>query len=387
MENENNTVQDDISPDQPENQQYNVPSRDTAVTQPEDTIDKDIGQTYNNNPAVATSNSAQMQSATQAQPEPNAKSAHNPILIVMQWLTYAFWGWTAIAILVITSMIFSYFMLSADVADALPYSIAAVLVLLPISVVCDIFYSKKEPEKKIGAASVIMIIHAVIFALCCVASLVVIVLNLVKLLISSSDSTSAQVFIYCALIMFAVYAVLFLRTILPGRLFWMRRLVIIFMIAVAGTMTVISFVGPIANTMLTRNDVLIDNNILAVTSAIDSYTQDNNKLPDTLADISLTGDAKKLVSDNLVTYKNDGRYLDGTDSSYSKVYHYQLCVTYAKADESKYGTYGDTGFSAESIRINNDYSSYLSTSGHPAGEVCYKVSSETNDYIYSDIVN
>ena len=53
----------------------------------------------------------------------------------------------------------------ADVGSFDPYAVAAVLVLLPVSFITDFFYSKREPGKKTGAATIVMVIHAVLYAL------------------------------------------------------------------------------------------------------------------------------------------------------------------------------------------------------------------------------
>jgi hypothetical protein len=127
---------------------------------------------------------------------------------------------------------------------------------------------------------------------------------------------------------------------------------------------------------LTRNDKLIESSINTVSDSISTYASDNNQLPSDLGSLKLTGDAKKLVTDNLVTYKKDTKasaYVDGY-----KTFYYQLCVTYQKASTSEYSSsyysYGNN---------NNEYDSYISAYSHPAGEVCYKVSAENYDYNYN----
>ena len=294
---------------------------------------------------------------------------NSPGVIVLQWLTYAFWGWTALAILAISIMVTTYYIIGTDVNEMIPYGIAAVLVLLPISVICDLIYNKKEPIKKTGVASVVMIIHAVIFALCGVGALVTIVLNLVKMLINGASNVT-QVFLICAAIMVVAYSILFIRTIAHGKMLKMRKIVILIMALMSIALIGLSFAGPVINATVTKNDKLIENNISNISSSIDSYVSSNNKLPDTLSDINLGDEAKKLVTDNLVTYKKEssvepeyGKYLAN-----DKSYKYQLCVTYTKADtNNNRNTYSEYKTGA------SEYTSYPSTYGHPAGEVCYKI--------------
>ncbi len=301
----------------------------------------------------------------------------NPIDIVIQWLTYAFWGWTAIAILVITSMVLTFYMQSADIASMLPYSIAAVSVLLPISIVCEILYRKREPAKKTGASSVIMIIHAVLFALCGVGALVTIVLNLVKLLISNSslESTSSQVFLYAAIVMVVVYAVLFFRTIIPEKLFKFRIAVSGFMVLVSIVLIAVAAIGPITNEMKTKNDKLIENSLPYIVDAIEKYYAENNSLPATLNEVTLNGDVDKLKSEKLVTYINETDLSQTIDERY----RYQLCANYVQADDTTY-TNGPYGYPTETDAIYK-YSPYVDTYGHAAGKVCYKLS-VGNSYVY-----
>lgn len=144
--------------------------------------------------------------------EPNTSS---PGLIVLQWLTYAFWGWTVLAMSVLTVTVLANFISKSDTSGFMPYGIAAVLVLLPISIICDVIYSKHEPLKKLGAASLVMIIHAVLFALFGIGSLIGIVISLVMLFTSSGDSSGTQTALYSSMIITVLYTAVFLRTMNP----------------------------------------------------------------------------------------------------------------------------------------------------------------------------
>lgn len=154
---------------------------------------------------VANNNSVE-QSAT-------IKSLNNPGTLVLQWLVYAFWGWTVLAVSIMTWAIISFYMDGLNISDTALYGVAALLVLLPLSLGCDIFYHKKEPEVKTGAASVIMIIHSVIFALFGIGSLISAVLSGVNLLIGDNTIGVLNT-LFTSLIIFAIYLSVFLRTIL-----------------------------------------------------------------------------------------------------------------------------------------------------------------------------
>ena len=68
------------------------------------------------------------------QPKPMAGN------IILQWLTYAFWGWALLGINWLIFIVVFSLLAHQDQTEVIPYAIAAVLVLLPISVVCDFFY-------------------------------------------------------------------------------------------------------------------------------------------------------------------------------------------------------------------------------------------------------
>lgn len=312
-----------------------------------------------------------------AQPPTVAKpNLNSPGLIVLQWLTYAFWGWTVIAMSVLTSLVLVFYLIkNADIGDSVLYGMAAVLVLLPISVICDIFFIKQEPKKKTGVMSVVAIIHAVIFALFGIGSLVVVAFSLMSLLVSSSGTETTMVALYSSLIIAFLFAALFLRTILPKKLYKLRRYFVILMIVIVGIICAFGIFGPIMDARLTRNDKLIENNLSTVSEAVNTYVTDNKKLPDNLSSLDLIGDAKKLVTDNLVTYKKDSAPVYQPDPYYktgSGGFYYQLCVTYKKASSHKYAT-------PMIDSSDGGYSPYISTYSHPAGEKCYKLSASNYD--------
>lgn len=308
-----------------------------------------------------------------SEPEEKAVSeTSTPGLIVLQWLTYTFWGWTVLAMSVLVIIVLTFFFnKNLSVGDSPLYSMAAVLVLLPISVICDFLYIKREPLQKTGGASVVMIVHAVLFALFTIGALISVVFSLVTLMISASGSETTQISLYGGLIIAVLYTLVFLRTILPKFLVKFRTAFVIVMVAVVGVICAFSIFGPVNEAKLTRNDKLIVANLSSVNEAITSYANTNSKLPADLGSLKLTGDAKKLVTDKLVVYSKDPTPF-GASADYSTFY-YQLCVNYTKADDNQ------SSYRSSSIYKSDDgYSEYLSTYGHGAGNTCYKL--KTIDY-------
>jgi hypothetical protein len=321
------------------------------------------------------------QAATQPPVEESPKVSSSAGIIILQWLTYAFWGWTLLSLVWLIFIVMASVLTSIDTSFMVPYAIAAVMVLLPLSVACDVFYGKREPAKKIGASMVVMVIHAVIFALFGIGLLIGGVLTVVQTAIGlSSDNDYQIVWIITSFASALIYAVTFLRTLNPHPKLQIAKYFPLFMTFVIGALIIAGFVGPVAQANLTKDDRTITSTISDVSGAIRTYTDDNNKLPAELGDVSLSGEAKDAVDRGLFRYKAEGpvQKETSTKSNNSKIdvypysgsnekpeFRYQLCVTYKKADKSN---------RYDSSAKEDEYSLYASTYGHPEGDVCYKLS-------------
>lgn len=362
------------------------PQQQPAQPAPFSALDPTIQQAVPNAPAPQRpyySGTAQMaHEQLQAQQAQTPKESVNAMLVVLQWLTYAFWGWTILALSILTAMVLSSFIAKADTGSFTPYGIAAVLVLLPIAFTCDYFYSKKEPEKKTGAETIVTVIHAVIFALCGIGALITAVFFIVQLFTSnSSDQTGIIVGILSAFIVAFFYLITFLRTLNPSKLPQIKHYYKFVMLALVGIIAILGIVGPVAAERSTRNDRLIQSGLSDLSSSINDYVDNNKKLPSQLSDITASGDAKKLIDDNMVRYKavdsaqtsaskQSDRLSQSTGARQSSDYRYELCVTYSQKSRS-YDDYNE--INGRSYKDSDGYSSYLSVYSHPAGEVCYKL--------------
>ena len=304
---------------------------------------------------------------------------NNPGIIVLQWLTYAFWGWTVLAVSVLAINVIAYLIAPEGSYELTAYASAAVLVLLPISATCDIFYSKKEPQHKTGIASVIMIVHTVIFALFSISALIAIVFSLVQFVVSSSDLTGTKIALYSEIIVAILFSLTFFRTLMPIKLLKLRKLFPIIMTIIIGVISVLGFIGPVANTQLTRDDRLIDNNLSNIQTGIDSYVSTSSKLPSNLNELNMSGDTKTLIDKNLVQYVPNSKPAVVTPNTFepkssTNTYYYELCVDYKKAVNGS-NPYTQ---SYPSTSISSDgYYNYVNTpvSSHPAGNYCFKLSS------------
>lgn len=311
---------------------------------------------------------------TKAQVMPNT-----PVLIVLQWLTYAFWGWTILAVIWLGYIVLANMLTGMDLTDVIPYAIASTLVLLPLSFVVDAFYGRKETSKKTGPAIVVMVIHAVIFALCGIGTLISAVFVVIQLAIGETSDNGIPMSILLTLFLStALYAVTFFRTLNPLPKVPVARFYKYIMAGIIGVLVVMAFVGPVAKSVQTRNDREIVDGISYVERAIGEYVERNGDLPKSLNDLSFENKGKVIVDKGLVTYKPEGKvnlqteFMQRSTPTTSELsdnldvaYRYQLCVTYKEAKMSN-GSYGYS-------RPQNEYEEFLSIYDHPAGEVCYKL--------------
>lgn len=302
---------------------------------------------------------------------PTAAKPHAPAgRIILQWMTYALWGWSLLALAALTFLVyFSLLYKNTDVSGLLPYALAATGVLVIGAFVCDLFYRKQEPTPKHGFEMVIMIIHAVIFALFSIGSIVATIISLLTLLLSV-DSTATRGTLASVLswgTVAVLYAIIFLRTLNPPKLA-ARRLPFItniaMLIATIVFMT-LALTGPLFASISSRQDRRIETHLGTVQQAVSSYASANKKLPDSLSSLTLADDAKQLVADGLVEYKKD--------PATATELRYQLCVTYTSASDH-------AGTAQYFPADQQEYKPYLpSTTPHDKGRTCYKLA----EYIYT----
>jgi hypothetical protein len=322
-----------------------------------------------------------------AQPVAESHPSATSTSIILQWLTYAFWGWTVVALSWLTYLSVGFFVEPGGKDDAgsdlVAYSLAAVVVLLTISFVCDRFYSRKEPVRKQGIASIVMVIHAVIFALSGIAAVIVAAFAAVMLVIGDNSGWAVTTLI-TGLIIAIVYVATLVRTVHLVKLPRLNLMYGLFMIGISLVITIAGIVGPAVYAVQTRDDRLIENGLDDVSFAIRDFTKRTEQLPKTLSDIesTLSPDARQLVTRNMVEYV-PGKQVSqggttampsitptGNKQAYVRpVYTYQLCTTYKEAqsfDNNRFDDPGDTGAQTDP-----------DTSSHAAGRVCYELVSSS----------
>lgn len=151
------------------------------------------------------------------QPASELNNSHSAGVFILQWVTYALWGWT---LLVLSWVIFALVLSMLNesrIGEFILYPISALVILLPASVVADSFYSTKEPKTKKGGALAIMVIHVVIYVLFMIGFLIAAMLSIVNMAmsVSSGDSNDALGYLISSLLVSACYAMLIVRTLRP----------------------------------------------------------------------------------------------------------------------------------------------------------------------------
>lgn len=314
----------------------------------------------------------------------DASAQHNlPLDIVLQWLSYAFWGMLVGALMWLVVIVLSL-AIRGEVFDGVtPYALAAVVVLLPIAYVTDLLYRRREPSRKTGMAAVVMVIHAVLFALVAIGTLIGAVFTGISLLLSTEADTSMSVIVLLSLLIAAMlYALLFVRTMTPQHPKNLSRIVSIVLLVLSVGLFIWGIVGPAAQTMLRKNDRRIEQQISAVQMAVSRYAEREGKLPESLGDVkqTLSRPGQALIDEGLVTYRKDA---PAPRSSTQKPHadrlmlpqqelRYQLCATYQASASNRDRSPSD----GHGMPTEDGYDTYIPyglVRNHGKGEVCYKV--------------
>jgi hypothetical protein len=302
-------------------------------------------------------------------------------VMVLQWLSYAFWGWFGVAMGWLSAVTIAYFVQgnSSDITSALAYPLASVIVMFILAASADLLYVRREPLHKQGGASAIMLIHTVLFVLIAVGAAVTALFALISMLLNTDPSvgTDTQVVTaWTSLVLVVIFAMSALRVLFGGRLHKLRTIHWVVMAVLALGMMAAAIMGPVVGAQVTKDDRLIEEGLPTLVASVSAYVGENKKLPETLADANdsytyTTTASRSLVSRNMVKYtKNVTAPITINDNS--STYYYRVCVTFTQIKKAS-GTYSDS--SGESV--DGYYPSYLTISSHPKGEVCYNRSATT----------
>lgn len=334
-------------------------------------------------------------------------------MFVLQWLSYAFWFWYGVSMSWLAGVVINYFVTrsqSTAWAGELAYPLAAVIVMMAITLVTDWFYTKHEPARKTGGANVLMLLHAVPFVLIAIGSLITMVFSLLTMVLNSNpvDTIDGPLqVLLVSLVVAVIFGLLAFRVVFGGRKAGARKVTWITLGLLALGFIVAAFAGPAAEAARTKQDRLIEVALPSLANDIRDYAATNDKLPATLTDVkhddsSSAAAVQKLIDDKLVTYKpntlpakegntstpgQDDLVVTPTtkvtiaspDTNSQKRFYYQLCTTYkyemksqsnytSSSEKNNYTTSTDAGVAA-----NYRYDYVYSITDHPAGSLCYNL--------------
>lgn len=367
-----------------------VPEQENTNTEP----DYNVPVTYRPHPQVESPQQDREPSSAptpaptveteSSQPSPTVAPKTSPATIILQWLSYAFWGWLILAVMYLIGITTSFALMSDTyvMPEPVAYGVAAALILLPIAFICDHLYSKREPEHKHGAAMVILVIHAVLFALFGIAALIVVAFAGVNMLITTGDHTSSIVTAVTAGAGFVLYVLTLLRTARPF-VFKAYRLVfrLLMTVLVLGV-SAWGVIGPVADAARTKDDQAVRGAMHSVDSAIRGYVSSEGSLPESLGQIEDQYNdetIKGLVDRGLISYAAQDMPMNVSEEDKIEgvtVFYYELCATY-KYDQKRDNSYYGYDYSS-SVDENGYRDSYTSKDAH-AGKNCYKL--KTTSYI------
>mgnify|MGYP003602114390 FL=1 len=313
--------------------------------------------------------------------------AISPFTLFLQWITYALWGWALLPLSMLILLVSTYY-IKGDVGtdEFVIYLIASILVLAPLAMVADHFYSKSEPQPKKGGSLVIMLIHAVIFVLFGLGFFISTVFAVINAVMSSSSPEQSIAIAIGSFVVGLLYLLLIIRTIKPNLLQFktMRARPFVLLMIFAITLVLsLAIAGPMKQYFNERNDRLIESYLNDVNVAISKYYEEKQSLPDSLNELSVESEVKQLIDSNLVKYERLGSsgpsltiiddvtklsdFINNGNEAPKQYFKYQLCVTYV-AESNIYDSSSKT----------DEFETYISTYSHPKGEVCYKLKTYAN---------
>lgn len=293
--------------------------------------------------------------------------------LILEWLTYAFWGWFGVAIMWLGAVTIDFFVgASSDIGAAVAYPLAATIVMIIVALVTDKFYAKREPEHKTGVANIIVLVHVVLYVLVAVGSFVVALFSIISMLIESGGVDGQIVALWTSVIGVVIFGVSALRAHNGGKYPQVRvaTYAVAGLLAVAGVAAGIA--GPVADAQVTKQDRVIESGLGYIVEGINSYVASHDKLPSDLSEVMGTN----LYSDEYVEPIIEGELVEYTSNvkqpatvNNTKTFYYRLCTTYQQASRGKV---------IQSAPVeDNGYSTAVPYT-HGAGRECYNL--ETFSY-------
>ncbi len=309
---------------------------------------------------------------------------NTPAVVILQWLTYAFWGWAALAMTILSSIVASFVISGqSQGVEPLAYFIGAVVVILPIALVCDLIFSKNERNHKAGVALVIMVIHTVLYALLAVAGLASVVFALISMLLPTADTTWPVVWLLTSLVATVSYALVLLRIIYPRVGTKLRLLVRTLLVLLALTAVVWAIAGPITQSIVRRDDNYTQAAAFSTTGLISGYAYQEGTLPASLDAVQAYVDEgyyvdnesqlaiEQSIANETITYKPNIQ--KPTEDATGKTFYYEICVVYQYDDPVRQEGSKDFYLDYTTSSERDSAMPVLNGTSDKAGEHCYEL--------------
>lgn len=305
--------------------------------------------------------------------------SNEPRVATTQWMTYVFWAGAAIAGSVLvgisTSLVVDGY--GQGMSSAL-YAVIALAIILPIAVISDRVYSKDERSQKVGIGLVLMVLHAVIFAIVAVGALATAIYSLTQHLLFPTGTNELLTVTATAGWLALTFALIVVRTV---KVSFARMAKILLLVLTVSTFFW-GVLGPVTQSVMRRDDDQSERAFQNLYSMVTIQAGETGKLP---ADIDAAIDvqtSKYMLNETAVLKKSADAglisYIPNTkepttvkeDGSVITTHYFQMCVTY-KYDNKNRDNWGGIYIDSVSSSDGNHSSLYTGTSPD-AGSHCYQ---------------
>lgn len=310
--------------------------------------------------------------------------SNEPGVATSQWLTYVFWAGAAIAasILVGMGMTLATEGYSQGMSSAL-YAVIALVIILPIALISDRIYSKKERPRKVGIGLVLMVLHAVIFAIVAVVALATALYILVQHLLFDDGSLEPLTVAAVAGWLAITFGLIVLRIVRGDFARLIKLVVLLATIAVL----IWGIAGPVSQAVVRRDDDRAERAMQDLYGMITMQAANTGSLPadikaaideDTFNSPAMKTSVKNAADAGLVTYTPNVQPAEVVDEDgYTQTVHYfELCVTYKYDNPNRtgwYGTYPEPYITDDSgVSKSSDYENVYTGTSTEAGTHCYQ---------------
>ena len=293
--------------------------------------------------------------------------AATPTTLILQWLTYVLWAAAGISAVLLTQALANFLIMDvAPLATESIYISVISLILLIAAIALDLAYSKRETLKKSGASAIIMIFHTVLF----VIGLIVSVSTAVYFAAGSFTETgyglsNAKNSLVVSSVAALISLGLVFRTISPWRPELVRTISRLSLIIVPAALIAFGFFSLVPRALASKNDHLVNSNLVLVNGQISNYAFEKGALPENLNDLSLSEEAAQMINDGLIEYKPN------TEPADEDGFYYQLCGSYKFSQKGQYEPSYGQPIHPKLTRLG--YHQYLDVGTHQAGQHCYKL--------------